>query len=353
MGSVTPDDEGPAPARVRVAAIDCGTNSLRLLVADVTSSGPPVLVDVERRMEVVRLGAGVDERGAFSDEALERTLAATDRCAETLSELAVDRVRFVATSASRDASNAHLLLDGVRERLGVPAEVVTGQEEAELSFAGATSGLRGGSVDGDGDGDGGAGDVPHLVVDLGGGSTEMVLGAPGAAGAGLLRSVSMDVGSVRLTERHALSDPPTDEQLAAVRATARAALGRASGELPLSEVGALVGVAGTVTTVAAHALRLPRYDRELLHAAVLPIDEVVTACEDLAVMTRRTRASLPYLHPGRVDVIGAGALLWAEVLRAVSRASGLTEITVSEHDILDGIALRLGACAPAGPPARA
>ncbi len=339
MAGVDPAEQSPSPGTVRVAAIDCGTNSLRLLVADLDRSRAGALVDVERRMEVVRLGEGVDESGAFTGAALERTLAATQRCAASIANLGAQRVRFVATSASRDASNADLLRNGVRERLGVEAEVVTGVEEAELSFAGATSGLEGG-----------AGGVPHLVVDLGGGSTEMVLGVPGEEG---LQAVSMDVGSVRLTERHALSDPPTTAQVGAVRATARAALEAAADAVPLSDVGVLVGVAGTVTTVAAHALRLRAYDPERLHGAVLSVPDLLAACEDLARMTRAQRAELPYLHPGRVDVVGAGALLWAEVLGAVQRASGLEEVSISEHDILDGIALRLGESAPAAPTARA
>ncbi len=356
-------EEQPARGPARVAAIDCGTNSLRLLVADVTAgpgaagpAGAPVLVDVERRMEVVRLGEGVDERGAFSDAALERTLAATQRCAETIAGLGASRVRFVATSASRDAANAHLLREGVRAVLGVDAEVVTGREEAELSFAGATAGLpelpgpsrasapSGAPGERDGAADGGG--AAHLVVDLGGGSTEMVLGVPGSSGSGALSAVSMDVGSVRLTERHALADPPSRAQVEAVRADARAAVEAAARELPLRETGVVVGVAGTVTTVAAHVLRLPAYDPARLHGAVLAIPDVLAACEELASMTKDRRAALPYLHPGRVDVIGAGALLWAEVLEAVSGASGVREVVVSEHDILDGIALRLGASAP-------
>lgn len=329
----------PAPGAVRVAAVDCGTNSLRLLVADVTPAGAPggapSLVDVVRRMEVVRLGEGVDRTGAFAPAALERTLAATARCAETISATGAQRVRFVATSASRDVSNADLLRDGVRQRLGVEADVVTGLEEASLSFAGATAGLGVASTTS------GAPRSPCLVVDLGGGSTELVLGVPGSAQAPLAHS--MDVGCVRLTERHALSDPPTPAQVAAVRADVRAAIDRAAADVPLADARLLVGVAGTVTTITAHALRLDAYDPQRLHGSVLGVPDVLTACEELVAMTRDQRAALPFMHPGRVDVIGAGALVWSEVVTAVSRASGISEVITSEHDILDGIALALAA----------
>ena len=325
--------------------MDCGTNSLRLLVADVAagpadpaapgspgSSGPRALVDVVRRMEVVRLGEGVDRTGAFAPAALERTLAATDRCAGTIRATGATRVRFVATSASRDVSNADLLRDGVHERLGVQADVVTGLEEASLSFAGATAGLRAPA---------GGESAAHLVVDLGGGSTELVLGSPERPRD--LRAHSMDVGCVRLTERHALSDPPTREQVEAVRADVRAALGRAAPDVPLADARVLVGVAGTVTTITAHATGLERYDPQRIHGAVLDVPAVLAACEDLVAMTRERRAALPFMHPGRVDVIGAGALVWSEVVAAVHAAGGVDQVVTSEHDILDGIALSLAA----------
>ena len=337
--TIPPDRSAPPPppGAVRVAAVDCGTNSLRLLVADVAAPDadpvPPVpLVDVVRRMEVVRLGEGVDRTGAFAPAALQRTLAATERCAETIRAAGAARVRFVATSASRDAANAHLLRDGVCERLGVEADVVTGLEEASLSFAGATAGLPAPS---------GAEHAGHLVVDLGGGSTELVLGSPERPDD--LRAHSMDVGCVRLTERHDLSDPPTPGQVAAVRADVRAALGRAAGDVPLADARVLVGVAGTVTTITAHALGLDAYDPQRLHGAVLGVPDVLAACEDLVGMTRQERTALPFMHPGRVDVIGAGALVWSEVVAAVHAAGGVEQVVTSEHDILDGIALALAA----------
>lgn len=317
----------PASPTVRVAAIDCGTNSLRLLVAD----ADPVagtLTELARTMEVVRLGQGVDRTGRIDDAALARTLDATDRAAQVIREHGVgpDRTRFVATSATRDASNRDAFARGVAEHIGVEPEVISGQEEAALSFRGATSVVAARF------------DAPYLVVDLGGGSTELVLGdaAPQAA-------CSMDVGSVRLTERHLRSDPPTDAEIAAARADVRAALDDALAVVPVGRTRTLVGLAGTITTVTAHVLRLDRYDREAVDGAVLALDDVLVACDELLHMTRAERAALPYMHPGRVDVIGAGALVWQEVIervRAEVRAAGgsLDSTVTSEHDILDGIA---------------
>jgi len=309
----------------RVAAIDCGTNSIRLLVADVDPAAG-TLVDLERSNEVVRLGQGVDRTGLLAPEALERTLAAARRYRATCEELGVEAVRFVATSATRDARNRDEFVAGVRDALGVDPEVVAGDEEARLSFRGAT-GVLASRFDG-----------PFLVVDLGGGSTELVLGtgAPEAA-------VSMDVGSVRLTERHLHDDPPTAAQTAAADADVRAALDAAAAVVPLGRTVTLVGLAGSVTTLTAHALGLDRYDRDRIDGAVLRVDDVLVACEDMLARTREQRAALPYLHPGRVDVIGAGALVWREVVRRVradvAAAGGeLTQVVTSEHDILDGIA---------------
>lgn len=311
-----------------MAAIDCGTNSIRLLCAEVDPAG--ALVDLERRMEVVRLGEGVDATGVIAPAALARTLAATRRCAEAAAAHGVERVRFVATSASRDARNAAELVDGVRAVLGVPPEVITGEEEARLSFRGATVG---------GPGHGATGADPHLVVDLGGGSTELVLGS--AATGGVSAAVSMDVGCVRLAERHLHDDPPTAGQVAAARADVVAALDAACEVVPLASARTLLGVAGTVTTVTAHALGSPRYDPDLLHGQVLEVGAVLAACGQLLAMTRAERAALPFMHPGRVDVIGAGALVWAEVVSRVASASGVASVGTSEHDILDGIALEL------------
>jgi exopolyphosphatase / guanosine-5'-triphosphate,3'-diphosphate pyrophosphatase len=310
----------------RVAAIDCGTNSIRLLVADVDPA-TGALADLDRRMEVVRLGQGVDRTGRLAPQALERTLEATRRYARISADLGVERTRFVATSASRDAENRQDFVDGVRSILGVEPEVVDGDEEASLSFRGATSVLT----------DRHPG--PFLVVDIGGGSTELVLGTTSPTA-----MLSMDVGCVRLHERHLHGDPPTTDQIAGAGADVVAALDAASTVVPLGRTATLVGVAGSVTTVTAHALRLPRYDPARIHGAVLPVADVQGACRDLLHLDRAGRAALPYMHPGRVDVIGAGALVWSEVVSRVqaevaSAGGDLTHVVTSEHDILDGIAL--------------
>ncbi|HEY0217813.1 MAG TPA: Ppx/GppA phosphatase family protein [Cellulomonas sp.] len=309
----------------RVAAIDCGTNSIRLLVADADLSAG-TLRDLDRRMEVVRLGQGVDRTGRIAPEAMIRTLDAARRYAAVCEDLGVEEVRFVATSASRDAENRDEFVTGVGDALGVEPEVIGGVEEAALSFRGAT-GVLGTRHPG-----------PYLVVDLGGGSTEVVLGSttPEAA-------YSMDVGCVRITERHLRTDPPTAEEIAAAEADVHAALDVAAADVPLGRTGTLVGLAGSVTTVTAHALALPAYDPTRIDGAVLPVETVVAACDDLLVRDRDSRAALGFMHPGRVDVIGAGALVWRAVVRRVQaevEAAGgsLTEVVTSEHDILDGIA---------------
>ncbi|RHA41956.1 Ppx/GppA phosphatase family protein [Cellulomonas rhizosphaerae] len=309
----------------RVAAIDCGTNSIRLLVAHVDQEAG-TLVDLDRRMEVVRLGQGVDRTGRLAPEALARTLDAAMRYASVCDGFGVESIRFVATSATRDAENRQEFVDGVRAALGVEPEVVVGTEEAELSFRGATGVLAG------------AHPGPFLVVDLGGGSTEVVLGtdAPVAA-------YSMDVGCVRLTERHLRSDPPSADEIAASVADVRAALDEAAAVVPFGQAVTLVGLAGSVTTVTAHALGLPAYDPKAIDGVVLSVDATLAACDDLLARTREERASLGFMHPGRIDVIGAGALVWREVVarvRADVAAAGgrLESVVTSEHDILDGIA---------------
>jgi exopolyphosphatase/guanosine-5'-triphosphate,3'-diphosphate pyrophosphatase len=305
----------------RVAAIDCGTNSIRLLVADVD---PPAgaVHDVERRMEIVRLGQDVDRTGRLATDALKRTFAAAERYAATCTEQGVERIRFVATSATRDAANRAEFVSGIRDRLGVEPEVITGEEEAALSFAGATRDLIATGAH-----------PPYLVVDIGGGSTEVVRGTDSVES-----SVSVDIGCVRLTERHLHSDPPTDEEVSAACADIIPALDAVEHDVALDGIGTLVGLAGTVTTVAAHAMALERYDPHRIHGVHLPVADAVTACEDLLWMNHEWRAALPYMHPGRVDVIGAGALIWREVIRRVHERSAVTEVRVSEKDILDGIA---------------
>jgi exopolyphosphatase / guanosine-5'-triphosphate,3'-diphosphate pyrophosphatase len=307
----------------RVAAIDCGTNSIRLLIADV-DPGTGTLADVDRRMEVVRLGQGVDRTGEIAPEAMARTLEATTRYAGLCRSAGVSAVRFVATSASRDARNRDQFVDGVREILGVEPEVVPGSEEAELSFVGATGGLAAEH------------EPPFLVVDLGGGSTEVVLGESGVQAA-----LSVDIGCVRLTERHLRSDPPSAAELAAATVDVRAALDRVAVRVPLERARTLIGLAGSVTTVTAHALGLPGYDPAVIHGASLPVGDVLAACDDLIGMSRADRAALPYMHPGRVDVIGAGALIWRLLVQRVAAVAPLTGVVSSEHDILDGIAWAL------------
>jgi exopolyphosphatase/guanosine-5'-triphosphate,3'-diphosphate pyrophosphatase len=309
----------------RVAAIDCGTNSIRLLVADV-DTGAGKLTDVDRRMEVVRLGQGVDRTGRLAPDALERTLDATRRYAQLCEGYDVERVRFVATSATRDAENRAEFVDGVRAALGVEPEVVTGEEEAFLSFRGAT-GVLGAHHAG-----------PFLVVDIGGGSTEVVLGTTSPVAAW-----SMDVGCVRLHERHLHSDPPTQAEIASASADVTRALDEAARVVPLGRTKTLVGLAGSVTTVTAHALKLPEYDAERIDGADLPADRVLDACADLLRRSHAERAALPFMHPGRVDVIGAGALVWSNVISRVRAevaiaGGALKRVVTSEHDILDGIA---------------
>ena len=304
---------------MRVAAIDCGTNSIRLLVADIVDGQ---LVDVVRRMEIVRLGEGVDRTGRFSDAALARTFTALDDYAAQMEALGATRVRMVATSATRDAANRDVFVSGVRERIGVEPDVVSGDEEAALSFGGATADLTATDVA-----------APYLVCDIGGGSTEFVLGD--ADGPRAARSV--DIGCVRMTERHLHDDPPTADQIAAARTDIEEALADVARTVPIREAASLIGLAGSVTTVTALALGLDAYDPERIHHAHVSAGDVHAVTESLLAMTRSARAALPVMHPGRVDVIGAGAL----VLDTVLRWGGFEEVVASEHDILDGIAISL------------
>jgi exopolyphosphatase/guanosine-5'-triphosphate,3'-diphosphate pyrophosphatase len=307
----------------RVAAIDCGTNSIRLLIADAEAGRDGRLVDVVRRMEVVRLGQGVDRTGELAPEAIERTRVALEQYARQIAEAGAQRVRMVATSATRDAANRDDFVRMVRATLGADPEVITGHEEAALSFAGAVAGLPGLA--------GSAGSV--LVTDIGGGSTELVLGR----GSVVEASVSMDVGCVRLTERRLHDDPPTPEQVQAALDDLRAAIDAAALALPLRGAASFVGVAGTVTTIAALALGLPAYDPAAIHGAVITADQVAGVTGELMSMPREQRAALPVMHPGRVDVIVGGAL----VLRTLMERTGSAQVIASEHDILDGIAQSL------------
>ena len=314
----------------RVGAVDCGTNSIRLLVADADGGlGSLVtLTDVVRRMEIVRLGYGVDKTGFIAPEAMARTLARAREYALQCSELGVERVRFVATSASRDASNAQEFVAGVREAFagfGVAPEVVTGHEEASLSFLGATGDLRASGIPGH-----------YLMVDIGGGSTEFVRGTDEVE-----QARSVDIGCVRLTERHLRSDPPTPAQIAAAVLDVEAAIDQAAEVVDFQGISALVGLAGSVTTITAHALQLTAYDAEKIHLSQLPAGRIIDACTSLLSMTRAERADLPFMHEGRADVIGAGALLWRCIVERMAAEAGVVEVVTSEHDILDGIALSI------------
>jgi exopolyphosphatase/guanosine-5'-triphosphate,3'-diphosphate pyrophosphatase len=302
---------------MRVAAIDCGTNSIRLLIADVEGSA---LTEVVREMTVVRLGEGVDRTGSFSSAALERTFVACDDYARTIERAGVERRRFVATSASRDVSNRAEFVAGVLDRLGVEPEVISGGEEARLSFRGAVEGLNSAALA-----------RPHLVVDIGGGSTEFVLGDANPTAA-----VSVNIGCVRMTERHLHTDPPTDVEIARVEADIADALDQAARDVALVDARSLIGVAGTVTTVVAIVHDLPAYDPALIHGLRADLDQVEAVTARLLAMSRAERAGMPVMHPGRVDVIGGGAL----VLRAIMRRTGLP-VVASETDILDGVARSL------------
>ncbi|MEU2155722.1 Ppx/GppA phosphatase family protein [Streptomyces sp. NPDC019396] len=297
----------------RVAAVDCGTNSIRLLVAD-ADPATGELVELDRRMTIVRLGQGVDRTGRLAPEALERTFAACREYAGVIEAHGATKVRFVATSASRDAENREDFVRGVVEILGVEPEVISGDQEAEFSFVGATKEL--------------AGHEERLVVDIGGGSTEFVVGQ-----AQVEAARSVDIGCVRLTERHVRNDPPTAAEAAAIRADIEAALDLAEQTVPIREARTLVGLAGSVTTVAAIALGLEEYDPAAIHHSRISRTQVADVTEALLTATHDERAANPVIHPGRVDVITAGAL----VLLAIMERTGIDEVVVSEHDILDGI----------------
>jgi exopolyphosphatase / guanosine-5'-triphosphate,3'-diphosphate pyrophosphatase len=300
---------------MRVAAIDCGTNSIRLLIADVSGGR---LTDVARRLELVRLGEGVDRTGRLAPEAIERTRLALLGYAAEIAELGIGRVRMVATSASRDASNAGDFRGMVRSVLGVAPEVISGDEEARLSFTGAVNGLTATG--------------PYLMVDIGGGSTEFVTGTSSVDAA-----ISMDIGCVRMTERHLRSDPPAAGEIAAAEKDIAAAVDTALAAVAGREARTFVGLAGSVTTVAALALGLPAYDASRIHHARIALADVRRVTGDLLAATVAERRKLPVMHPGRADVIGAGAL----ILRIIMERSGMESVVASEHDILDGIAFGL------------
>lgn len=302
---------------MRVAAIDCGTNSIRLLIADIENG---TLTDVVRTMVIVRLGEGVDKTGEFSQAALARTFAAIETFALLISQYQPERVRFVATSASRDVSNRSEFMDGVLSRLGIEPDIISGDEEAELSFLGATADLVNEQE---------PPAAPYLVVDIGGGSTEFVLGTTGPTAA-----ISTNVGCVRMTERHLISDPATPQEIAAAIADIDAAIDLAYQSVPISQAHSLIGLAGSVTTVAAIALGLSEYDSTAIHGSRISAPDIHRITGELLAMTRAQRAKLGPMHEGRIDVIGSGAL----VLDRIMIRTGLGEVVVSERDILDGIA---------------
>jgi exopolyphosphatase / guanosine-5'-triphosphate,3'-diphosphate pyrophosphatase len=361
----------PAQARLmtrRVAAVDCGTNSLRLLVADV-DVGRAQVTDVARRMEIVRLGQGVDRTGRLAPEALARTTGVLRDYAAVIAASGAREIRMVATSATRDAANAAEFTRRVTEVLGIEPEVLTGPEEALLSFTGATAELAAG--------DGG----PFLVADIGGGSTEFVLGAPLALGGrppwtpplflpgGPIppdppwesslspqtpsaprapggsppsrtpptQAVSVNIGCVRMTERHLHGDPPTPAEVTAAVGDIDAALDTVSAAVPVRRARTLIGLAGSVTTVAGIAMGLPAYDASRIHHARVSSAVIHDVTMSLLAQTRAARAAIGVMHPGRVDVIGGGAL----VLDRIMERFGFSEVLVSEHDILDGIAWSL------------
>lgn len=300
----------------RVAAIDCGTNSIRLLVADISDGN---FREIAREMEIVRLGQGVDATGQFDPEAIDRTLAATRKYAEIIKSKGAEKIRFCATSATRDATNRELFINGVREILGIEPEVIPGTEEAALSFMGATKELK-------------HAETPYLVVDIGGGSTEFVLGETEVKYA-----KSVNIGCVRMSERHLKVQPPKPLDVQNAITDIDTAIYEASHIVPLKEAKTLIAVAGTATTVAAAALELNEYERHAIHLSRIPASKVFEVAQRFQLMSRDEIAALPYMHPGRVDVIAAGSL----VLSRVMLATGAQEFVASESDILDGIAWSL------------
>jgi exopolyphosphatase / guanosine-5'-triphosphate,3'-diphosphate pyrophosphatase len=313
----------------RLAAIDCGTNSIRLLIADADDGK---LRDVHRETRIVRLGQGVDATGQFAPDALDRTRAALSDYAALLRTHSVQRVRMVATSAARDVANRDVFFAMTADVLGAVlpgavAEVITGAAEAELSFRGAVGELD--SARG-----------PFVVVDLGGGSTEIVVGG-GSSGDGVVASYSADIGCVRLTERCLHSDPPTPEEVTAARRVVRERLDVALRVVPVEGTRTWVGLAGTMTTLSALAHNMTTYDAAAIHLSRVGGDDLLAVCERLIGMTRSQRAALPPMHEGRADVIGGGAILVEELVRELRVRAGIDELTVSEHDILDGIVLSI------------
>ena len=298
----------------RVAALDCGTNSIRLLIAE-ENAGASTFTEISRKMSIVKLGEGVDKNKAFLPDAISRTLAALKVFAAEIAEAKVAKVRFCATSATRDAQNRDEFLIPVEQILGITPEVISGEEEAKLSFLGATQALS-------------KSDGPFLVIDIGGGSTEFVFGSDHVDAA---RSVN--IGCVRMSERHFKNDPPTQSEIEGAREDIKNAIALAAEVVPIRNAKTLVAVAGTATTVAAAALNLAKYDSDLIHLAKISSKETRRVSDWLLTLTRQERSDLGYMHPGRVDVIAAGSLVLAEIIEA----AGLESFVASENDILDGM----------------
>jgi exopolyphosphatase/guanosine-5'-triphosphate,3'-diphosphate pyrophosphatase len=301
---------------MRVAAIDCGTNSIRLLIADIDGTN---FREIYRTMEIVRLGQGVDRNKSFHPDAIARTLAAVDLFAQEISKRGVEEIRFCATSATRDANNRELFIDGVKERLGIAPEVISGEEEARLSFIGATKEFA-------------PTEAPFLVVDIGGGSTEFVYGNSDVEFA-----KSVNIGCVRMTERNIHSDPPKAEEIENARRDIQDAIAVAAAIVPITKAKTLIAVAGTATSVAASALNLAQYDRHLIHLARVSAEQTHQVAKTFALMNADQRSQVGFLHPGRADVFAAGSLVLSEIMKA----TGAKEFVASEADILDGIAWSL------------
>ncbi len=316
----------PEAELARVAAIDCGTNSIRLLVADLE---PGKLRDLPREMRIVRLGQDVDATGQLAPDALERTRLALADYAAVARRAGAERVRMVATSATRDAANQEDFFAMVRQTLGTDAEVITGDEEAQLSFTGAVGDLD-------------PRDGPFVVVDVGGGSTEVVLGDWDGTGADVTAARSVNVGCVRITERHLRSNPATPDEVSAASQFAAQTLREAFADVPVDKARTWVGVAGTITTLSALAQQLPAYDSERTHLSRLSLQQLRGTAAALLASTHQQRAGNPAIPPGRVAVIAGGALIVRVIAEELHTRAGIGELVVSEHDILDGIVLGLG-----------
>lgn len=322
---------------VCVAAIDCGTNSIRLKIARVDSHG--ITDIVPRMLRVVRLGEGIDETHQFSCDALQRVKAAAQEFAQVLKDNPVDAIRFVATSATRDANNRDVFEQMMIDELGVKPEVISGTQEAELSFLGATSVVSRDELP-----------SPYLVVDLGGGSTELVLGGDGKTydARKVVASYSMNIGSVRMTERHLHTDPPTDDEISSAISDIDAHIDEALKVVPVGKARTIIGVSGSVTTMTALAMGLKHYDHSAVDGACIGLEQAYTVNDRFLRMSRDRRRTYATIHPGRVDVVGGGAVVWSRVLERVSKAAYedhggvLDTFVASEHGLLDGITLDLG-----------